>query len=106
MTGQVHSVVKDSDYVDNVLLPCPIHDEMTAPPTSPRNMEGSKIRENFIPCGTAENVWPLAAKREERVDQRLLVNLGLLRPERFLRIFQDASKIVLSLGTKANFPNR
>ena len=104
VTGQVHSVMKDADYLDDIPLPCPIHDEMTAPTTAPRNMQGSKVRENFIACGAAENVWPVTGKRDERIAQRLLVNIGLLRPESVLRIFQDASKISLGLGTKADCP--
>ncbi len=105
MASQVHSVVKDADDVDYIPLPCPIHNEMTAPTTSPRNVEGSKIGENFISCGAAEDIWPFA-KRGQSVEQYLLVIISLLSPESVLREDQYANKIFLSFGANSNFPDQ
>src|SRR5271154_1227356 len=97
--------MEDANNVDHVPLPCPIHDEMATVTTTTRNMERSKIGENFITRDAAEDIWPLA-ERGQSFKERRLVNLGLLMAEPRFCVGQNPSKILLGLGAEANLPRR
>jgi hypothetical protein len=103
MERQLHSVVENSYNFDHVAMRGPVHDEMPPASALARDMEGSKIWEDFVTSGASEHVGAVA-ERGKRLKERGSVNVRLLRAESLSCVFQDAGEIFLGLSTKANPP--
>jgi hypothetical protein len=103
MARQLHSVVEYPYDLDHVPMRGTVQNQMPPAPALPRDMQGSKVGEDFVAGDTSENVRSIA-ERGKRVKQRGSVHVCLERAESLSCVFQDAGEIFLGLSTKANPP--
>ncbi len=103
MTGQVHSVMKDSDNLNQFGVRDAVHDDMPPPTTMAGNVQRPDSRPQIVTGNASENFRAGVEISESGKDCRF-VNGGLTRAENIAGIAEDTDEIFLRLGTKDYAP--
>jgi hypothetical protein len=88
MLRDVHSVVKEANYVDDIIASCPVYEDMSSPSTMTGNVHGPDSGSQNIPRDASENFRTEVQFGDGGKDCRFVDRL-LMRAETFASKTED-----------------
>lgn len=103
MSREIHSVVKDADYVDEVPMPRPVHNNMPPPTTAPRYMQRAHSGPQIVADNGSENFRAGVEIGKSGKDCRF-VDGCLTRAENVAGIAENTNEIFFRLRAEDDAP--
>ena len=103
MSREIHSVVKNADYVDDVLMSCAVHDDMPSPATMTRDVDRPDAGPQIVTREASKNVRARVEFGNGGKNCRFVGGF-LTRAKNVAGIGEDADEILLRLRTEDDTP--